>query len=74
MTEEERKAEAAERRAELEAQHGQVWDTNELTQDFKVHAFALGQFVQVTRKEDGAKGLLTFDHRPRFYYNFQKED
>jgi len=57
-------------RAALEAEHGQVWDTSELTQDFHVTGF-MAPFVVVNRKNDGAEGSLEFQHSPRFYFNFQ---
>ena len=57
-------------REALVAQYGQVWDTQELTQDFEVEGF-LAPFVSARRKADGVKGLLTFQHHPRFYFDFQ---
>jgi hypothetical protein len=59
-------------RAELEAQHGQVWDTSQLQDDFQVLGFA-APFVIVKRKSDGVKGSLMFQHNPRFYYSFRPE-
>jgi len=59
-------------RAELEREHGQVWDTQELQRDFDVLGF-MAPFVVVTRKADGKKGSLTFQHSPRFYYGFQAD-
>jgi len=56
-------------RKRLEAQHGQVWDTSQLSNDFEVLAFA-APFVVVRRKSDGRKGSLEFQHHPRFYFNF----
>ena len=56
-------------REALEAEHGQVWDTEQLTQDFEVIGF-LAPFVVVRRKADGLKGSLEFQHRPRLYFNF----
>lgn len=56
-------------REELEKEYGQVWNTRELQQDFEVTAF-LAPFVGVTRKSDGKKGLLKFQHDPRFYFSF----
>ena len=56
-------------REALEAAYGQVWDTTELTEAFKVEGF-LAPFVSVTRKSDGAQGALVFQHSPRFYYGF----
>jgi|TARA_R110000824_G_scaffold367380_1_gene556521 hypothetical protein len=57
-------------RVRLEEKHGQVWDTTELQQDFEVHGFG-APYINVTRKEDNAKGSLEFQHAPRFYYGFQ---
>lgn len=56
-------------RERLEKEHGQVWDTQELQEEYKVNAF-LAPFVEVTRLSDGQRGLLTFQHMPRFYFNF----
>lgn len=56
-------------RAELEARHGQVWDTAELQRDFDVIGF-MAPFVVAIRKSDGTKGSLEFQHQPRFYFNF----
>lgn len=60
-------------REALEAQYGQVWDTEELTRDFEVIGF-MAPFVAVRRKSDGRKGSLAFQHRPRFYFQFQPHD
>jgi hypothetical protein len=54
----------------LEAEHGQVWDTQELGRDFSVEGF-LAPYVIVRRKEDGQRGSLMFQHNPRFYFNFE---
>lgn len=59
-------------REALEAKHGQVWDTNEMQEDFQVTGF-LAPFVVVRRKSDGVVGSLKFQHNPRFYFDF-KED
>jgi hypothetical protein len=59
-------------RQRLEAKHGQVWSTQELQDDFDVVGF-MAPFVVVRRKSDGAKGSLTFQHGPRFYFSFQKD-
>lgn len=58
-------------REALEAVYGQVWDTEELTRDFAVEGFG-APFVVVTRRADGARGSLEFQHRPRFYYSFKE--
>jgi hypothetical protein len=56
-------------REALEAEHGQVWDTEQLRQDFEVIGF-LAPLVVVRRKADSVKGSLEFQHTPRFYFNF----
>lgn len=61
--------ERAEREA-LEKQWGQVWDTQQVQADFQIHGFG-APFVSVTRRADGTKGVLTFQHLPRYYFAFQ---
>ncbi len=58
-------------REALEAQHGQVWDTTELQEDFTVVGFA-APFIIVVRKSDNVRGSLTFQHSPRYYWGFQE--
>jgi hypothetical protein len=57
-------------RAALEAQHGKVWSTDELSEEFEVLGF-MAPLVGVRRRSDGRKGSLEFQHNPRFYFNFQ---
>lgn len=58
-------------REAIEAQHGQVWDTDQLQQDFEVDGF-LAPCVVVVRKSDRKRGSLMFRYMPRFYFNFQE--
>ena len=53
----------------LEFEHGKVWDTNELAQEFTVESF-MAPFVVVIQKETGMKGTLMFQHHPRYYFSF----
>ena len=53
----------------LEADHGQVWDTDQLREEFEVIGF-MAPFVAVKRISDGVKGSMMFQHSPRFYYNW----
>uniref|UniRef100_A0A6M3Y073 Uncharacterized protein n=1 Tax=viral metagenome TaxID=1070528 RepID=A0A6M3Y073_9ZZZZ len=48
---------------------GNVFDTNELQKTFTVHSFA-APFCVVERKADGEKGVVKFQHQPRFYFDF----
>ena len=59
-------------RAELEKDHGKVWNTEEMRQDFDVKGFSMGLAV-VRRKSDHKVGTLQFTHAPRFYYAFQED-
>jgi hypothetical protein len=59
-------------RIALEAQHGQVWDTAELAQDFVVEGF-MAPFVVVRRKADGVVGSLMFQHHPRYYFDWVQD-
>lgn len=63
--------ETKEFRAKLEADMGQVWDTEELKRDFDVIGFQ-APYVVVTRRSDGKKGSLEFTHMPRFYFTFME--
>ncbi len=53
----------------LEFKHGQVWDTDQLQEDFEVVGF-MAPLVVVRRKTDGVKGSLMFQGSPRFYFGF----
>lgn len=57
-------------REALEAEHGQVWNTDELRQDFEVVGF-MAPLIVVRRRSDGQKGSLEFQHNPRFYFGWQ---
>ena len=61
-------------REQLEAEYGQVWDTNEMSRDFEAEGF-MAPYVIVKRRNDGVLGTLEFQTNigHRFYYNF-KED
>ena len=56
-------------REALEAQHGQVWSTEELQTNFEVIGF-MAPVVAVRRRADGSKGSLMFQASPRFYFGF----
>ena len=57
-------------REALEAEHGQVWDTKQLGEDFNVEGFS-APYVVVRRKSDGQRGSLMFQNNPRFYFGFE---
>jgi hypothetical protein len=59
-------------REALEAEHGQVWDTDQMCAEFTAIGFA-APFVVVRRKSDGKKGSLMFQHSPRFYFSFRPQ-
>ena len=59
-------------REALEAEHGQVWDTQQLRQDFEVIGF-MAPLVVVRRKADGAQVSLEFQSGPRYYFNFEPD-
>jgi len=54
---------------ELQARYGQVWTTDELTNEFDVEGFSLGMVV-VRNKQTGQLGSMDFQHMPRFYHSF----
>lgn len=57
-------------REALEAEHGQVWDTEELAEEFEVLGF-LAPIIAVRRRSNGQRGSLEFQHNPRFYFGFR---
>ena len=59
-------------RQALEAEHGQVWDTSELQEDFIVLGFA-SPFCILQRKSDHVKGSVMLQHSPRYYFCFSPE-
>lgn len=59
-------------RERLEAQHGQVWDTTELQQDFEVLGFA-APLIVARQKTTGQMGSLLFQHSPRLYWGFSPD-
>lgn len=56
-------------REALEAAHGQVWDTDQMSEQFQAIGF-MAPYIVVQRRSDGVKGSLEFQHNPRFYFNF----
>ena len=59
-------------REALEAQHGQVWDTDQLREEYDALGF-MAPYIVVRRRSDGVKGSLEFQHDPRLYFNWQPE-
>lgn len=59
-------------REDLESRYGEVWDTSQLQEHFTVLGFC-SPFVVASRKLDGTKGSLLFQHSPRFYHSFKPE-
>ena len=54
----------------LEVKHGKVWSTSELQEEFEAIGF-MAPLIVVRRRSDGVKGSLTFQHSPRFYFDFE---
>jgi len=60
-------------RKRLEKLYCYVWDTAELSKHFEVLSF-MAPFVIARDRESGKKGTLTFQHRPRFYFDWQEDN
>lgn len=60
-------------RQQLEAKYGKVWTTSELQREFYVQGFSAGLCV-VTQRDSQKFGSLSFQHDPRFYYDFVEHD
>ena len=57
----------------IEAHFGQAWNTEELVRDFEPEGF-MAPLVVVTRRADGARGSLFFQHGPpRLYWGWQED-
>lgn len=61
--------EVSEKRVELEARYGTVWNTSEVQEAFEITGFLAPQCA-ATHLETGIKGRLSFTHSPRFYFAF----
>lgn len=48
---------------------GNVFDSSEVAAKFELLGF-MAPFVVAREKATGKKGMLEFQHLPRFYYNF----
>jgi len=62
-----------EEREDFEKEYGSndVFNTEEATEKFEFLNF-MAPFVIVRRNKDGVKGILMFQDRPRYYFNFQE--
>jgi len=60
-----------ETREQLEARFGEVLTTDEATAKYRFESF-LAPFAFVTRKEDNVRGIIRFQHMPRFYFDFSE--
>lgn len=60
-------------RQALEAQHGQVWNIEELNRDFVVIGYD-APYVIVRRRIDNVLGSLLLHENPRLYYLFDCHD
>lgn len=59
-------------REDLEQKFGQVWDTNQMQEEFEPLGF-MAPLIVVRRRSDGTKGSLKFQHSPRLYFDFSPE-
>ena len=60
-------------REDLEKEFGTVWSSKEMGQEFIVDFF-VPPLVIVRRRSDGVKGSLLFQHSPRLYFHFLRDD
>ena len=59
--------------ADLSADTGRRWTTDELRAEFEVCGYA-APFVVVRRRSDGQRGTLEFTHSPRVYFSWRPDD
>lgn len=60
-------------RQDLESVHGQVWDIEQLKQDFIVVDYA-DPYVIVRRRSDNVLGSVHVQKNPRLYFSFDIHD
>ena len=65
--------EADRQRLENEYGKGNVWNTQELSSRFEVISF-MAPFCVVKDKTTGKRGLVMFQHMPRFYFSFEPSE
>ena len=58
-------------RESLEAWFGQVWDKDELAEDFEVKGYLGSMIAVVRRRSDGQEGTLTFQIEPNLFFDFR---
>jgi len=56
-------------RQAVELRYGQVWDQSEFEQDFEVVPLLKPLFL-VRRRDDGAKGILSFHPTAKFFFHW----
>ncbi len=56
-------------REALEEKYGKVWSAKEIREDFEIIGF-FAAFVRVTEIATDKKGVLEFQHDPRYYFDF----
>lgn len=56
-------------REDLKEEYPEVWNTGELTKRFIVKSF-LAPFAVVEDRKTGITGVVMFQDRPRFYFDF----
>ena len=60
-------------RAELEFLYGDVWDENQVKNQFVIKT-ANAPYAHVVRKIDNLSGTLAFIEQPRFYFLFKPDE
>ena len=58
-------------REALEIEHGPIWNTEEVSEDFEITGF-MAPFVVAIRRSDNVKGTLKFQDSPRYYFGFRE--
>ena len=60
-------------RKRLEDQYGKVYNTQEVTSEFKLEAF-MAPYVVCTSRRTKERGTMEFQHQPRLYFNFRPHE
>jgi len=57
-------------RVRLEKKYGKVYNTKEVTAEFKIQGF-MAPYVACVNRHTKEEGVLEFQDYPRFYFNFR---
>ena len=58
---------------EITTFYGESWTSEQVREEFEIESF-LTPFVFATRRSTGERGMLSFRHAPRLYFNWDEDE